>query len=319
MFLRSFFVFLLCFAAADFSLCQAAQSAAPSTTRTGEDPGLSLHIETTLVLIPVNVTDASNRFVVGLDKDNFGVFENGVRQQVTHLSGEDAPLSVGLLVDTSGSMGAKLEISRQAVSQFLKTMNAQDEAFVVEFSDRAELVVGFTHETGEIKDKMTSLESQGLTAMLDAVHLGINEMKKAKNPRKALLVISDGGDNNSRYTSKEIEDLVREADVQIYAMGVFEPLSYLTRSAAELSGPRLLSEISRQTGGRAFAAPNDSVLPTIAKRIGIELRNQYVLAYTPLNQQRDGKYRRIEVKLNQPEGLSALKARWRTGYYAPSR
>ncbi len=318
MLLRSSLLFLICLTAAAFSSSQTGQSSAPPPDSASESPGFSLRVETTLVLIPVSVTDSLNRFVVGLDKDNFGVFENGVRQKVTHLSGEDAPLSVGLLVDTSGSMGSKLDISRQAVSQFLKTMNPQDEAFVIEFSDRAELVMGFTHQTSEIKDKMTSLESQGLTAMLDAVHLGLNEMKKAKNPRKALLIISDGGDNNSRYTSKEIEDLVREADVQIYAMGVFEPLSYLARSSAELSGPKLLSEISQQTGGRAYAAPNDSVLPTIAKRIGIELRNQYVLAYAPSNQERDGKFRHVEVKLKEPDGLSDLKARWRAGYYAPS-
>ena len=320
---RCIFVFVLCFTAADFGFSQTPQTPAAKETSpdpgASESPGLSLRVETTLVLIPVSVTDASNRFVLGLDKDNFGVFENGVAQKVTHLSGEDAPLSVGLLVDISGSMGAKLDISRQAVEQFLKTMNPQDEAFLVEFSDRAELVVGLTHQIEAIKDKVTSLESQGLTAMLDAVHLGLSEMKKAKNPRKALLIISDGGDNNSRYTTKEIQDLVREADVQIYAMGVFEPISYLTRSAAELSGPKLLSEISQQTGGRAFAAPNDRVLPSIAKRIGIELRNQYVLAYAPSNQERDGKYRRVEVKLKEPDGLSALKARWRSGYYAPSQ
>ena len=315
MLLRSSLAFLLCLAAAG---CSFSQAAPPGSQTPSDAPDISIHVETTLVLIPVNVTDASNRFVLGLDKENFSVLENGVPQKVTHLSGEDAPLSVGLLVDTSGSMGAKLDISRQAVAQFLKTMNPQDEAFVVEFSDRAELVVGFTHHMDDIKDKMTALESQGLTAMLDAVHLGLNEMKQAKNPRKALLIISDGGDNNSRYNTKEIQDLVREADVQIYAMGVFEPISYLTRSAAELSGPKLLSEISQQTGGRAYAAPNDSVLPSIAQRIGIELRNQYVLAYTPSNQERDGKYRRIEVKLKQPDGLSALKARWRAGYYAPS-
>ncbi len=320
--LRSSVLLFFLLAAAHRGLSQAPQTpAAPDTksTSAADAPGFSLRVETTLVLIPVNVTDASNRFVLGLDKENFGVFENGVRQKVTHLSGEDAPLSVGLLVDISGSMGAKLDISRQAASQFLKTMNPQDEAFVVEFSDRAKLVVGFTHHTDEIKDKITALESQGLTAMLDAVNLGLTEMKKAKNPRKALLIISDGGDNNSRYTSKEIEDLVREADVQIYSMGVFEPYSYLARSMAELSGPRLLSEISQQTGGRAFAAPNDSVLPTIAKKIGIELRNQYVLAYTPSNQERDGKYRHVEVKLKEPQGLSALKARWRSGYYAPAQ
>jgi Ca-activated chloride channel family protein len=163
------------------------------------------------------------------------------------------------------------------------------------------------------------VESQGLTALLDAVYMGLREMKKAKNPRKALLIISDGGDNNSRYTAAQIKNLVREADVQIYSMGVFEPFPYLRLSGAELSGPRLLSQISEQTGGRAFAAANDSALPGVATRIGIELRNQYVLAYSPADQNRDGKYRKVEVKVNPPPGLSSLKARWRLGYYAPTQ
>lgn len=296
---------------------QFTQSAPPADTQS-ESPGYSLRVETTLVLIPVTVTDASNRFVLGLDKDNFNVFENGVQQKITNLSGEDAPLSVGLLIDTSGSMAAKLNISRHAASQFLDTMHPQDEAFIIEFSDRAEIVQGFTHRVDELQEKITALESEGLTAMLDSIHLGLEEMKKAKNPRKALLIVSDGGDNNSRYSNKEIEDLVREADVQIYCMGVFDPISYL-HTPKDISGPKLLSEIAQQTGGKAFAAPNDNVLPTIARKIGIELRNQYVLAYTPTDQQRDGKYRKIEVKLKDPAGLSDLKARWRSGYYAPTQ
>ncbi len=274
-----------------------------------------LRVETTLVVIPVTVTDSANRFVLGLEKQNFCLFEDGVEQKVKQFAGEDAPLSVGLLVDTSGSMGTKLRTSRQAVTEFLKTMNGQDEAFLVEFSDRAKLAMGFTKNAEEIEDKLTSAESEGLTALLDAVSMGIEEMKKAKNPRKALLIISDGGDNNSQYTTDQIKDLVREADVQIYAMGVFEQIPYiLTR--AELSGPRLLGHLAEQTGGRAFPARTSMALPSIARQIGIELRNQYVLAYSPSNEEKDGKYRKVEVKLTAPPGLTSLKARWRTGYYA---
>lgn len=286
--------------------------------------------DSTLVLVPVSVTDPSNRYVLGLDKDDLRLFEDGVEQKVTHFSNEDAPLAIGLLVDTSGSMGAKLDTSRRAVQEFLKTLNAADEAFLVEFSDKADLAVPLTNNSSAIRDAMTSATSGGLTALLDAVHLGLQEMKRSKNPRKALLVISDGGDNNSRYTSSQITDLVREADVQVYAMGVFEPtLSFGLHGlsgagisgnvgAAELDGPRLLSEIADQTGGRALAASNLRELPGIAERIGIELRNQYVLAYSPTNPSRDGKYRKIEVKLQQPKSLPALKARWRLGYYAPT-
>ncbi len=244
-------------------------------------------------------------------------------QTITFFSSEDAPLSIGLLVDTSGSMGAKLDTSRRAVVEFLKTLNASDEAFLVEFSDQAELAVSLTNDSAAIESKLTAINSGGLTAMLDAVHVGLQEMKRAKNPRKALLMISDGGDNNSRYSAKQIEDLVREADVQIYAMGVFEPVfsfgpTTAGLTAAEMSGPKLLSEISDQTGGRALAASSLRDLPGIAGRIGIELRNQYVLAYTPTNHNRDGKYRKVQVKVDQPKALPALKPRWRLGYYAPN-
>ncbi len=295
-----------------------AQSVA-SASSPQKQGGLNLRVDTTLVLIPVTVTDSLNHFVLGLDKQDFRVLEDGTEQKVKQLSGEDAPLSIGLLVDTSGSMGSRLETSRQAVKQFLKTMNIQDEAFLVEFNDRADVAVPFTHDAETIEDKLASVESQGLTALLDAVHTGLSEMKNAKNPRKALLIISDGGDNNSRYTAVQIKDLVREADVQIYSMGVFEPFPFLALSAAELSGPRLLSELSLQTGGRAFAATKTSDLPSIASKIGIELRNQYVLAYSPANQNRDGKFRRVEVKLKQPAGLPPLTTRWRLGYYAPTQ
>jgi Ca-activated chloride channel homolog len=296
-----------------FSACAVAAFAQsdPQTTT-------SFRAGTTLVLVPVSVTDPSNRYVLGLEKQDFHLFEDDVPQTITHFSSEDAPLSIGLLVDTSGSMGAKLDMSRRAVVEFLKTLNASDEAFLVEFSDQAELAVSLTSDSGAIENKLTSVTSGGLTAMLDAVHTGLQEMKRAKNPRKALLIISDGGDNNSRYTATQIEDLVREADVQIYAMGVFEPVLSFGLTTAETSGPKLLSEIANQTGGRALAATNLRELPGIAERIGVELRNQYVLAYSPANRNHDGKYRKVQVKLDQPKALPALKARWRLGYYAPN-
>jgi VWFA-related protein len=274
--------------------------------------------DTMLVLVPVAVTDAANRYVVALEKENFKILEDGAEQVITHFSSEDAPISVGLIVDTSGSIGAKLSTSRQAVREFLKTLNTGDEAFLVEFSDQAELILPLTEDTGAIEKKLSSATSGGLTALLDSVHLGLQEMRNAKNPRKALLLISDGGDNNSHFTSKQIENLVREADVQIYAMGVFDPLS-LALSSAEVGGPRVLSEIAEQTGGRALAATNLKDLPGIAARIGLELRNQYVLAYSPANRKRDGAYRKVQVKLLPPAALPPLKARWRLGYYAPSQ
>jgi Ca-activated chloride channel family protein len=284
--------------------------------RNNDEQSPRFNAETTLVLIPATVTDPLNRFVLGLQKQDFHLFEDGVEQTIAHLSGEDAPLSLGLVFDTSGSMGAKLRTSRQAALRFLTTMNAQDEAFLIEFSDRADLAVGFTSQIEEIQNSLTAVQPGGLTAMLDAAEMALREMKKAKKPRKAILIISDGGDNNSRYTAAEIESLVREADVQVYAMGVFEPSIFPGLTKEEVSGPRLLSELAEQTGGRAFSASDANDLPNVAVRIGIELRNQYVLAYSPKNQKKDGKYRRVEVKVSKPAGISNLKVHWRLGYYA---
>lgn len=273
---------------------------------------------TTLVLVPVTVTDSMNRFVLGLRQKDFRVEEDGAEQTITSFSGEDAPLSVGLVFDESGSMDYKLHTSRAAVAHFLKTMNAGDEAFLVEFSDKAKLSVGFTGDVDKITTALQNSQPGGLTAMLDAVNLALVEMKKARNPRKAIVIVSDGGDNNSTYKPSDIESLVRKADVQVYAMGVFEAALSFGLSPEEISGPRLLSEIANQTGGRAFSAVVSSDLPSVAARIAVELRNQYVLAYTPKNQAKDGKYRHVEVKVSPPPGFSAIKAHWRVGYYAPN-
>jgi VWFA-related protein len=288
--------------------------------QTTPDAELKLRVDTTLVLIPVAVTDAQNRFVLGLQKDDFHLLEDGVEQNVALFTGEDAPLSVGLIFDESGSMGYKLRNSAAAVTRFLKTMTPEDEAFLVEFSDSARLSVGFTSHTEQIQDALSKAQPAGLTAMLDAVNVALVEMKKAKNSRKAIVIVSDGGDNNSHYTSAQIESLVREADVQIYAMGVFDldlPRA-LGLTPEELSGPKLLSEITTQTGGRAFSAAITADLPAVAARVAVELRNQYVLGYYPANKARDGKYRHVEVRLVQPRGVSPLKAHWRLGYYAPA-
>lgn len=290
-----------------------------ATGQNNAGPTPRFNVETTLVLIPATVTDKLNRFVLGLHKEDFRLLEDGVEQTIAHFSGEDVPLSVGLVFDTSGSMGEKLRISRQAVLQFLKTMNPRDEAFLIEFSDRAQVVEEFTGQFEDIQKKLISVQPGGLTAMLDAAELALREMKKARNSRKAILIVSDGGDNNSKYSAGEIQSLVREADVQIYAMGVFEPDLLPGLSKEEVSGPRLLSELAEQTGGRAFSATDPNDLPNVAARIGIELRNQYVLAYSPKNQNQDGKYRKVEVKVTEPAGIPNLKVHWRLGYFAPSR
>ena len=279
----------------------------------------NIRIDTTLVLINATVIDPMSRFVTGLEKEHFRLFEEKIEQKVTHFASEDAPLSIGLVFDCSGSMGAKLQKSRQAAAQFFKTANPEDEFFLVQFNDRPEMVMKFTTNTEEIQNRLTFTQAKGRTALLDGVYLALNEMKKARNPRKAILILSDGGDNSSRYTESEIKNLVREADVQIYAIGIFESISARGRTAEELSGPGLLTEIAEQTGGRHFPVENINELPDIAAKIGIELRNQYMLGYTPVNQEKDGKYRRVQVKLVQPRGLPPLRTFSRTGYYAPAR
>jgi VWFA-related protein len=286
----------------------------PSTGRQS-----NIRVDTNLVQINVTVTDPLGRTVTGLEKEHFKLSEEKVEQQITHFASSDAPLSMGLVFDASGSMGAKLQKSRQAAAMFFRTANPEDEFFLVQFNDRPELVVNFTRNTEEIQNRLTFTQAKGRTALLDGVYLAMNEMRKARNQRKAILILSDGGDNSSRYTESEIRNLVREADVQVYAIGIFEAISARQRTAEELSGPGLLSELAESTGGRHFPVENLNELPDIAAKIGIELRNQYVLGYTPNNLEKDGKYRRVSVKLIQPKGMPPLKTYFRPGYYAPSQ
>jgi Ca-activated chloride channel family protein len=278
----------------------------------------SFRAESNLVVIPVSVTDPVNRFVLGLRKDDFKLTDNGVDQSIAHFSGEDVPLSIGLVFDVSGSMDLKMRSSREAATTMLKTMSSDDEAFLVEFNEKPDLTVAFTSKMPDIRDALLKVQPGGLTALLDAVRFALNEMKHAKNARKAIVMVSDGGDNRSNYTAAQIEDLVRQADVEIYTMGVFDPLFSLGLSPEEVSGPKLLSEIATQTGGRAFAASISTDLPSVAARIAVELRNQYVLGYYPKDQVKDGKYHNVEVKIAQPPGVPPIKIHWRQGYYAPT-
>jgi VWFA-related protein len=293
---------------------------APGTIKeTPDTRRANIRVDSTLVLIPVSVYDPMNRSVTGLEKEHFRVFEDKVEQEVSQFSSEDAPISVGIVFDASGSMGQKLQKSRQAVAQFFKTANPEDEFFLIQFNDRPQLVVPFTPNVEEILNALTFTQAKGRTALLDGVYMAMRTMRKARNPRKAILLISDGGDNSSRYTESEVRNAVREADVQMYAIGIFEPVSSRGRTAEEAAGPGLLSELAEQTGGRHFPVENLNELPDVAAKIGIELRNHYVLGYVPKNQERDGKYRRVKVTLVQPRQLPPLRAFFRLGYYAPSQ
>src|SRR5579884_707921 len=269
-----------------------------------------------LVLVPVTVTDPMNRLVTGLDKENFQVFEGKEQQEVRNFSSEDAPVSLGIIFDMSGSMSSKIERAREAVVEFFKTANPQDEFFLIAFADKPEEVSDFTQSVDDLQGKLIYTVPKGRTALLDAIYLGISKMRQAKYPKKALLIISDGGDNHSRYTVGEIKSLVKEADVMIYSIGIYD---HYFQTEEERLGPALLSDISDLSGGRSFTIDNPNDLADVATKIGIELRNQYVLGYRPKNPGHDGKWHKIKVKLLPPKGLPPLHVYARTGYYASSQ
>lgn len=275
-----------------------------------------MQVDVNLVLVNVTVTDDWNRIVTGLEKENFSVVEGSQVQEVKHFSSEDAPISLGVIFDMSGSMNDKILKAREAVIEFFKTANPQDEFFMITFNDRPELRADFTKSVEDIQGKLVYTVPQGSTAMLDAIYMGVSKMKDARNSKKALLIISDGGDNHSRYTENEIKAMVKEADVQIYSIGIF---SLAPTQQEEIAGPALLTDISQVTGGRMFTITNPNELADVATKIGIELRNQYVLGYRPNNKVKDGHWRKIKVKLNPPKGLPHLNVYARAGYYAPSQ
>jgi len=295
------------------------QAGAHVTVRTPPIHVAPLQVDVNLVVVNVTVTDPFDRIVTGLDQENFQVYDEKVEQKIVAFSTEDAPISVGLIFDCSGSMGDKIQKSKEAALQFFKTSNPQDEFMLVSFSDRPDMISGFTAKYENLQDRLLTVKSGGRTALLDAIYLGLSEMKKATTNRRALLVISDGGDNHSRYTESDIKKAVKESDVQIYAVGIFEPMTSRARTVEEAGGPGLLAELAEVSGGRMFSVENSNELPDIAEKISIELRNQYVLGYKPSNLIRDGRWRRIKVKLNPPKGLPPLQIYARTGYYAPTQ
>jgi Ca-activated chloride channel homolog len=297
-------------------------AAKPSDDLTKNDvsPSLKTHVRplrasADLVLVPVTITDPMNRLVTGLEKENFQLFEGNSGQEIKTFSSEDAPVSLGVIFDSSGSMRSKMDRAKDAVMEFFKTANPQDEFFMITFSDQPEVVSDFTSSVDEIQNKLIYAVPQRMTALMDAIYMGVTKMRQAKYSKKALLIISDGGDNHSRYTENEIKALVKEADVIVYAIGIYDR-SFATPE--ERLGPSLLGEVAELSGGRAFTVENPNDLADVATKIGIELRNQYVLGYRPQNVSRDGKWRKIKVKLLPPKGLPPLRVYARTGYYAPA-
>jgi Ca-activated chloride channel homolog len=289
----------------------------PSLSSAGLTAGLQvIKKDVNLVLVPVSVIDPMQRIVVGLRSDNFQVFEGKKAQEIRHFSSEDAPVSVGIILDTSGSMRDKLERVREAIHQFCRSANVQDEFFMITFSDSPRLAKDFTSDPDAIESELLFTRANGRTSLLDAIYMGVGKMKEAKYPRKALLIISDGGDNHSRYSEHDIREAVRESDVVVYSIGTFD--RYVP-TQEELMGPTLLSEIAEPTGGQAFTISSPTEMPDIAKLIGTALRTQYVLGYRPEDVPRDGKWHKINVKLKLPKQLAFLHAHWKMGYYATAQ
>ena len=290
---------------------------APPPSDQNNVKGPVMRTESDMTLVYVTVTDPLGRLVTGLEQDNFRVFEDGTEQEVVRFSSEDVPVSIGVIFDMSGSMGDKLDKSKNAAVQFLRTANPQDEFTLVDFNDRAQLVSPFTGSVDDIQSRLMYTAAHGLTALYDGVYLGLSQMKGAHNRKKALLIISDGGDNHSRYGENDVRGFVQESDVQMYAIGLYEADGGPTLE--ERNGPSLLNELTHLTGGRTFNVKSPGELPDIATKISMELRNQYVIGYRPGDGKHDGKWRKIKVTLRPPRGLPPLSVYAKTGYYAPGR
>jgi Ca-activated chloride channel family protein len=273
-----------------------------------------IHSSVDLVTVPVTITDNLNRPVIGLDQENFQLFEDKKPQEIRHFSSEDTPVSIGLIVDMSGSMADKIDRIREAIQQFCDQANPQDEFFMITFADAPMLVTDFTNHSEEILNGMVTARPRGRTSLLDAIYMGIRKMHDARYSRRALLILSDGGDNHSRYSEHDVKSAVKEADVLLYSVGTFD---HYVNTQEELMGPELLQSITELTGGKSYTLTNIADLPAMTRAIGVQLRHQYVLSYRPQSKPRDGKWYKISVRLRLPKTLHMfLRVDARTGYYA---
>lgn len=274
--------------------------------------GQKVRLETQLVSVTVTVTDAYGRFVTGLGRDHFEIFDDKVKQQISHFSDDDAPLSLGIVYDVSGSMKERIARAMRALRRFVETSHDDDDFFLIGFNDRASLVQDFTTSAEKVIDHLMFVAPKGSTALYDAAYLAVEKVKQGRHSKKALLIISDGQDNNSRYTYKELRNRVKEADVQIYAIGITDPAS----DSLAGFGRSNLEEVTRMTGGRAFFpnAYNEPELVEICTRIALELRHQYAIGFYPTDTTSDAKWHKVNVKVSPPKGLGRLSLSYREGY-----
>ena len=272
-----------------------------------KDRSDSFRLDLNLVLVPVLVTDHYQRPVQGLRKSDFRLFEDGAEREISQFFSEDSPISIGIVFDASASMRAKMDASRKAITEFLKMSLPGDEFFLLKFNDQPESVRGFTTEAKEIEDTLPSIQAGGWTALYDTIYLGVHQMKRATHGRKVLLVLSDGDDNSSRYTEREIVDLVKESDVRIFS------ISILDRSHS-------LEVISEESGGRAYRVRTLDELPALAANVSAELHSEYVLGFAPAERPIDGKYRKVNVEVTrQAADGPPLHTSWKRGYYSPAQ
>jgi Ca-activated chloride channel family protein len=290
---------------------QNARATPTQNPKDNSEPRVNLRVDTTLVLVPVEVSDELNRPISGLEKENFHVFDDKVEQKITAFAMEDEPIAICLVFDVSGSMSGTLPNTVGAAENFFRTANLGDQFCLVTLASEAKLVVPLTEHPGDIQSRLLFVKTGGSTALMDGIYLAMNEVKKAKTMRKALVIISDGGENNSRYTETEIKNAVRESDALIYSMGIWG-----TGKDAIYDSRDVIEALAKASGGGLFAAGTPK---EFAEKIVTDLRNRYLLGYSPTDPAKDGRFHRVEVKLAPPRGLPKLRAHWKTGYYAPTQ
>jgi Ca-activated chloride channel homolog len=284
---------------------------------TGNDTPTIISERTDLVSLTVTVTDPYNRLVTGLEKKHFEIFEDKVKQDIDAFKDDDVPVSVGIAFDVSGSMKGKLDRARDSLKAFVDTSHDDDDFFLVGFNQRANLLAEFTDGTSLV-NKLTLVDTKGQTALYDAVYLGIEKVKQGRHQKRAILLISDGQDNSSRYTYGELRKLLKEAGVQIYCIGIVE-MGGGAGSSLDMQGQGILEEIAQTTGGKAFFPRSAAELEDATTRIALELRHQYSMSYMPTNVKRDGQWHKIKIKVNPPRGLPPLTVRTKDGYYAVTK
>lgn len=285
----------------------------PPPKEDSDDPPVV--IQTDLVTLTLTVTDQFGRYVSGLGKGAFTIVDNNQEQELTYFSDTDAPVSVGILFDVSGSMnGDKIAKARKALERFINSSHPNDEYFLIAFNTRAQLLLDRTRNGEAVLERLQLVQPKANTALYDAVYLGIERVTRGAHQKKALLIISDGQDNSSRYNFGEVRRLLKESDVTVYSVGILGGGDY--GSALGMQGQAFLDELSNVTGGKAFYPSTSVEMDELFERIALELRHQYSVGYTPKDFEPNGKWRKVKVKVKPPRGLPPLRVRSREGYYA---